>query len=198
MRTDGTRMRVHRVDVDVVARFERDGSIVSVCVQRLDGRSFPVDEVLEAAPFSGPPCTAGGRPVPCQVRAARDRAVPRVPAREVGGVCGREARVVGSCGRCWRGAPSSRAEIDVEQVEQERDYRIRFASKEKAGSHAVLRIHSVFLFRPRDSSSALAWPNHGSTAEWYWTRPSQFNNSLLRTVSYALRVERGGNNQNSR
>ena len=67
MRTDGTRVRVHRVDVDVVARFERDGSIVSVCVQRLDGRSFPVDEVLEAAPFSGPPlhgrrsaCTVSG------------------------------------------------------------------------------------------------------------------------------------------
>lgn len=55
MRTDGTRVRVHRADVDVVARFERDGSIVSVCVQRLDGRSFPLDEVLEAAPFSGPP-----------------------------------------------------------------------------------------------------------------------------------------------
>lgn len=66
MRTDGTRVRVHRVDVDVVAHFERDGSIVSVCVQRLDGRSFPVDEVLEAAPFSGPlhgrrsACTVSG------------------------------------------------------------------------------------------------------------------------------------------
>lgn len=45
---------MHRVDVDVVAHFGRDGSIVPVCVQWLDGRSFPVDEVLEAAPFSGP------------------------------------------------------------------------------------------------------------------------------------------------
>lgn len=126
-------------------------TIVSVCVQRLDGRSFPVDEVLEVAPFSGPlhgrrsACTVSGsggtRPSCTSSSGPRAR---------------RRLRPRSSCGRCWRGAPSSRAEIDVEQVEQERDYRIRFASKEKAGSHAVLRIHSVFsvsstrfLFRAR-------------------------------------------------
>lgn len=40
--------------------------------------------------------------------------------------------------------------------------------------------------------------SHSPTAEWYWTRLSQFNNSLLRTASYALEAGRGGDNQNSR
>ena len=45
------RRRVYREYVDVVARFGRDGSIDPVCVVWRDGRSFPIDEVLEAGSF---------------------------------------------------------------------------------------------------------------------------------------------------
>lgn len=99
------RVRVHRVDVDVVAHFGRDGSIVPACVQWLDGRSFPVDEVLEVTPFSGPraaggrPGTASGsggtRPSCTSSSGPRDR---------------RRRRPRSSCGGSWRGIPSSRAE----------------------------------------------------------------------------------------
>lgn len=51
---DGSRARVHRANVDVVAHFGRDGSLVPVCVQWLDGRSFFVDEVLDYLPFGAP------------------------------------------------------------------------------------------------------------------------------------------------
>ena len=40
--------------------------------------------------------------------------------------------------------------------------------------------------------------SHSPTAEWYWTRLSQFNNPLLGTASYALGAGRGGDNQSSR
>lgn len=52
-RTDaaGTRRRVHREYVDVVVRFGRDGTIEPVAVCWRDGRSFVVDEVLEAGTF---------------------------------------------------------------------------------------------------------------------------------------------------
>ena len=43
--------RRHREYVDVVARFGRDGLIEPVCVMWRDGRSFPVDEVLDAGQF---------------------------------------------------------------------------------------------------------------------------------------------------
>lgn len=49
--SQGERRRVHREYVDVVARFGRDGSIDPVCVVWRDGRSFPIDEVLEAGSF---------------------------------------------------------------------------------------------------------------------------------------------------
>ena len=52
--TDGTRVRVHRVDVDVVAHFGRDGTLLPVCVQWIDGRSFTIDEVLDTMPFGTP------------------------------------------------------------------------------------------------------------------------------------------------
>lgn len=50
---NGERRRVHREFVDVVARFGRDGAIEPVCVIWRDGRSFPVDEVLETGTFGG-------------------------------------------------------------------------------------------------------------------------------------------------
>ena len=43
--------RRHREYVDVVARFGRDGAIEPVCVMWRDGRSFPVDEVIDAGAF---------------------------------------------------------------------------------------------------------------------------------------------------
>lgn len=43
--------RVHREYVDVVARFARDGAIDPVCVMWRDGRSFPIDEVVERGAF---------------------------------------------------------------------------------------------------------------------------------------------------
>ncbi|WP_270573713.1 hypothetical protein [Candidatus Collinsella stercoripullorum] len=49
--TYGERRRVHREYVDVVARFGRDGAIEPVCVVWKDGRSFPIDEVLEPGSF---------------------------------------------------------------------------------------------------------------------------------------------------
>lgn len=56
--TSGERRRIHREYVDVVARFGRDGAIEPVCVAWRDGRSFPIDEVLEAGRFGA---EAGGR-----------------------------------------------------------------------------------------------------------------------------------------
>lgn len=49
--TYGERRRVHREYVDVVARFGRDGAIEPVCVVWRDGRSFPIDEVVEPGAF---------------------------------------------------------------------------------------------------------------------------------------------------
>lgn len=43
--------RVHREYVDVIARFGRDGAIEPVCVAWRDGRSFPIDEVVEPGDF---------------------------------------------------------------------------------------------------------------------------------------------------
>lgn len=51
---DGSRRRVHREYVDVVARFGRDGSLDPVAVLWRDGRSFRIDEVLERCPFGAP------------------------------------------------------------------------------------------------------------------------------------------------
>ena len=65
--SQGERRRVHREYVDVVARFGRDGSIDPVCVVWRDGRSFPIDEVLEAGSFG---TLIHGKP---------NRAVSRVP-----------------------------------------------------------------------------------------------------------------------
>lgn len=49
--TYGERRIAHREDVDVYARFGRDGAIEPVCVMWKDGRSFRIDEVLEVMPF---------------------------------------------------------------------------------------------------------------------------------------------------
>ena len=49
--TYGTRRRVHREYVDVYARFGRDGAIEPVCIMWKDGRSFRVDEVIDAGGF---------------------------------------------------------------------------------------------------------------------------------------------------
>lgn len=43
--------RVHREYVDVITRIGRDGVIEPVCVCWRDGRSFPIDEVLETGTF---------------------------------------------------------------------------------------------------------------------------------------------------
>lgn len=59
--TDGTRRRVHREYVDVVARFGRDGSLEPVSVIWKDGRSFTIDEATEGGRLA--PRRAGvGRP----------------------------------------------------------------------------------------------------------------------------------------
>lgn len=50
----GQRARVHREYVDVIARFGRDGSLEPVVVQWKDGRSFPVDEILQAEALGAP------------------------------------------------------------------------------------------------------------------------------------------------
>lgn len=42
---------MHKRYVDVFARFDADGTVEPVVVCWVDGRSFPVDEVLEAGPF---------------------------------------------------------------------------------------------------------------------------------------------------
>lgn len=49
--TSGERRRVHREYVDVYCRMGRDGTILPVRVLWRDGRSFPVDEVVEAGGF---------------------------------------------------------------------------------------------------------------------------------------------------
>lgn len=49
--TSGERRRVHREYVDVYARMGRDGAVEPVCVMWKDGRSFRIDEVLEAGVF---------------------------------------------------------------------------------------------------------------------------------------------------
>lgn len=49
--TYGERRRVHREYVDVYCRMGRDGQILPVRVLWRDGRSFPVDEVVEAGGF---------------------------------------------------------------------------------------------------------------------------------------------------
>lgn len=49
--TYGTKRRVHREYVDVYARFGRDGAIEPVCIMWKDGRSFRVDEVIDAGGF---------------------------------------------------------------------------------------------------------------------------------------------------
>ncbi|MGI6590878.1 MAG: hypothetical protein ACOX1O_04605 [Eggerthellaceae bacterium] len=60
--TDGVPRRVHKEYVDVVTRFSRDGQLEPVAVQWRDGRSFFVDEVLNAGEF-GP--KHRGRQVRC-------------------------------------------------------------------------------------------------------------------------------------
>lgn len=45
----GNRWRVHREYVDVIARFDRFGSVEPVSVIWRDGRRFPVDEVIDTA-----------------------------------------------------------------------------------------------------------------------------------------------------
>lgn len=47
----GRRRHVHREEVDVFARICRDGTIEPVRVMWRDGRSFPIDEILEAGQF---------------------------------------------------------------------------------------------------------------------------------------------------
>lgn len=54
--------RVHREYVDVVARFGRDGAIEPVYVVWRDGRSFPIDEVMEPGGFGA---LTGGRQTAC-------------------------------------------------------------------------------------------------------------------------------------
>ena len=49
--TYGERRRVHREYVDVYCRMGRDGQILPVRVLWRDGRSYPVDEVVEAGGF---------------------------------------------------------------------------------------------------------------------------------------------------
>lgn len=56
--TYGERRRVHREYVDVYCRMGRDGAIEPACVVWRDGRSFPIDEVLEPGHFGS---TARGR-----------------------------------------------------------------------------------------------------------------------------------------
>lgn len=51
MERDGIRRRVHREYVDVVVHHGRDGRIDPVAVLWKDGRSFPIDEVLEQGIF---------------------------------------------------------------------------------------------------------------------------------------------------
>lgn len=48
----GERQRVHREHVNVYCRMVRDGTILPVRVLWRDGRSFPVDEVVETGSFS--------------------------------------------------------------------------------------------------------------------------------------------------
>lgn len=60
--TDGGPRRVHKEYVDVITRFSREGRLEPVVVQWRDGRSFFVDEVLNAGEF-GPRCR--GRQVRC-------------------------------------------------------------------------------------------------------------------------------------
>lgn len=49
--SSGTRRRVHREYVEVLARFRRDGTIEPTMVCWRDGRSFAIDEVLEFGEF---------------------------------------------------------------------------------------------------------------------------------------------------
>lgn len=65
----GSRRRVHREYVDVVARFGRDGGIDPVAVLWRDGRSFTVDEVLERGAFGAE--TRGRRQARYRVRFGR-------------------------------------------------------------------------------------------------------------------------------
>lgn len=67
--TYGDRRRVHREYVDVVARFCRDGAIEPVCVVWRDGRSFPIDEVLEPGSFG--PLARGRQTARYRVRLGR-------------------------------------------------------------------------------------------------------------------------------
>lgn len=46
------RRRVHKVYVPVVARFAEDGSVDPVSVGWRDGRTFPIDEVMEPGELS--------------------------------------------------------------------------------------------------------------------------------------------------
>lgn len=62
----GARRRVHREYVDVVARFGRDGTLEPVAVLWRDGRSFWVDEVMEAGTFGA--ATRGRRQARYRVR----------------------------------------------------------------------------------------------------------------------------------
>lgn len=59
--------RVHREYVDVVVRFGRDGALEPVCVAWRDGRSFPIDEVLEFGRF-GPTMAHGCQTARYRVR----------------------------------------------------------------------------------------------------------------------------------
>lgn len=44
---DGKRHRVHKEYVDVIARMASDGRLLPLCICWRDGRSFPVEQVLE-------------------------------------------------------------------------------------------------------------------------------------------------------
>ena len=51
---DGVQRRIHKEYVDVVAHFTKGGSFEPIAVCWKDGRTFPIDEILEIGAF-GPP-----------------------------------------------------------------------------------------------------------------------------------------------
>ena len=51
---DGVQRRIHKEYVDVVAHFTKGGSFEPIAVCWKDGRTFPIDEIMETGVF-GPP-----------------------------------------------------------------------------------------------------------------------------------------------
>ena len=91
--TSGERRRVHREYVDVYCRMGRDGTILPVRALWLAGRSFPVDEVVEAGGFGA--VARGRQTARYRVRMGRHErtstssaASPCLPPESPSGSCG--------------------------------------------------------------------------------------------------------------